>query len=291
MNTVRIAVNICTYKRATYIQEILKKIKESLFFFYDSKTDYLDSLYVYVIDNACELNEIDSTHIKIKHNPKGNVGGAGGYQYGIELIRVSNIDFTHVVFMDDDVEFEISCFYKLFDYLRTVDKNNADRPVAGRMLRMDNRDIQYTAGEIWNRGEIQHIGFNKPMHEVNKELDVEADTGAEYGGWWFCCFPYSFVKENDIMPFFIHCDDVEYGLRCGKRPVIVKGVQVWHETFEYRQTPIMCYYDTRNPMFVNEKYQLLGDPLDVLMHWKFSEMSTQTSLSLQATQEVQRLRL
>ena len=71
-----------------------------------------------------------------------------------------------------------------------------------------------------------------------------------------------------MLPFFIHCDDVEYGLRCGRPPIIIKGVQVWHETFEHRQTPIMLYYDTRNPLFVNEVYGLDEDRQAVLDKWK-----------------------
>lgn len=158
-------------------------------------------LQVYIIDNACELEESDSEFIHLIHNPRGNVGGSGGYQYGIEVIRNAGKDFTNVVFMDDDVEFDISCFYKLFDFLQMVDKENADRPVAGRMFRMDNRQIQYTAAEIWNAGNIRHVGLNKSIEEIQKEPDVEWNSGAEYGGWWFCCFPYEFVRENDVLPF------------------------------------------------------------------------------------------
>ncbi len=268
MNKVCIAVNICTYKREKYIRRILECFQKSLFFDGEERTDYLGALYIYVIDNACELPETESEHIKLKHNPQGNTGGSGGYQYGIELIRSSALPFTHVVFMDDDVEFEISCFYKLFDFLSRVDGENARRPVAGRMFRLDNRRIQSTAGEVWNSGKIVHIGQNKTAEEVEGEEEVNYASGAEYGGWWFCCFPYDFVKENDIMPFFIHCDDVEYGLRCGRSPVIIKGVQVWHETFEYRQTPIICYYDTRNTLFVNEKFRLNDNASNVLSDWK-----------------------
>ena len=142
MNRVSIAVNICTYKREKYIKKITDKIEVSLFCRNDVKSRYFGFLQVYIIDNACELEESDSEFIHLIHNPRGNVGGSGGYQYGIEVIRNAGKDFTHVVFMDDDVEFDISCFYKLFDFLQMVDKENADRPLAGRMFRMDNRQIQ-----------------------------------------------------------------------------------------------------------------------------------------------------
>lgn len=268
MRKVCIALNICTYKREENIRQILKKLQNSFFFEKEEEPCYLGGLSVFIVDNAGEIAESEAENIQLKHNPLGNTGGSGGYQYGIDLIRRSGIEFTHVIFMDDDVNFEIECFYKLYDFLQTVDNENADRPVAGRMIRMECPDVQYTAAEIWNAGKIKHIGQDKSLCEIEFEPVVEYNAGADYGGWWFCCYPYSFVKENDIMPFFLHCDDVEYGLRCGKPPIILKDVQVWHENFENHRTPIICYYDTRNPLFVNEKYGLQPEPCKVLADWK-----------------------
>ena len=74
--------------------------------------------------------------------------------------------------------------------------------------------------------------------------------------------------KNDILPFFIHCDDAEYGLRHGGRPIVINGIQVWHETFEKRQTPLILYYDTRNSLFVNQIYGFLPEWKTVLEDWK-----------------------
>ena len=62
--------------------------------------------------------------------------------------------------------------------------------------------------------------------------------------------------KNEPMPFFLHCDDVEYGLRHGGTPIILNGIQVWHEVAQYRQSPIMTYYDWRNSLFVNAELGL-----------------------------------
>ena len=94
------------------------------------------------------------------------------------------------------------------------------------------------------------------------------DADADYGGWWFCCYPYDFIKGNDIIPFFLHCDDAEYGLRYGKKPITIEGVQVWHETWEKKMKPTMLYYDTRNTLIVNEIYHLLPEYEQVLSEWK-----------------------
>lgn len=68
--------------------------------------------------------------------------------------------FTHVIFMDDDVAFDINEFFiccLIFSF--QVDEENRDRPVAGRMFCMDRPNIQYTAAEKWNGGNISHVEF------------------------------------------------------------------------------------------------------------------------------------
>ena len=52
---------------------------------------------------------------------------------------------------------------------------------------------------------------SRDVYKRQTQGRVIYDADADYGGWWFCCFPYVFVQENDVLPFFIHCDDVEYG--------------------------------------------------------------------------------
>ena len=80
--------------------------------------------------------------------------------------------------------------------------------------------------------------------------DMNGPRG-EYSGWWFACYPMSFVRENLPLPFFLHCDDVEYGLRWGQPPLVLNGIQVWHQAAEHRRSPMVSYYDLRNTMIVN----------------------------------------
>ena len=264
-NEVKIALNICTYQREEYIHRNLSLLRASYFFDW-RKTDYYGKLHIFIVDNARQLKirEDDYTHLVYNKN----TGGSGGFQRGIEEIRKQE-GFTHVIFMDDDVVFDINSFYLLFDFLTQVDEENRDRPVAGRMFCMDNRYIQYTAAEKWNGGDISHVEFWRDVRQTGYAPGkVIYDVDADYGGWWFCCYPCAFVQENDVLPFFIHCDDVEYGLRCGKKPVIIEGVQVWHETYDKRMTPLMQYYDMRNPLFVNQLYGFLPEPLQLLQQWK-----------------------
>ncbi len=253
MNRVKLALNICTYKREDYIKNNLKLLLSSRFFDQEDQ-EYYGCLEIFVVDNASEL-VLDEKHEKLHLIKNRNTGGSGGFQRGIEEIRKYD-NFTHVIFMDDDVTFELSCFYILYNFLKNVDEDNSDRPIAGRMLDKDNPNIQWTAAEKWNDGDIQHVEFLRDITDSSNPYipgKTILDADAEYGGFWLCCYPYNYVKENDILPFFIHCDDAEYGLRCGKTPIIIEGVHVWHETWEKKMSNANLYYDLRNCFILNKK--------------------------------------
>ncbi|MCM1500811.1 MAG: glycosyltransferase family 2 protein [Clostridium sp.] len=269
MNDVRIALIICTYHRKEFVDANIAQLLASNFFDHEDKK-YFSRLYIYVVDNGFDFEPQNGPYLYIVRNSK-NTGGSGGFQRGLEEVRRSDVKFTHVIFMDDDVRFETESFYILYDYLLQIAVSDWDRPVAGRMLCMDKPNIQYTAAEIWNGGKIKHIEHMRDLSVFPFERGkVERDSGADYGGWWFCCYPMSFTESNDIMPFFLHCDDVEYGLRCGKSPIIIEGVHVWHETYEKRISPLMLYYDTRNPLFVNQIHGTGASPEFIFAEWKIT---------------------
>lgn len=267
-NVPKLGLIICTYHREQALYRNLKTICDSEFF--DSKSDLYGKLYVYIVDNASELPGMDQYHIRLYHNE--NTGGSGGFTRGIEEIRREQrkTEISNVIFMDDDVELLAETLYRLYALLSIADGEYYDSVVAGRMFRLDQREIQYTAAEIWNKGYIRHVGWNTDMSSTDHLLQMNDNDGAEYGGWWFCCFPMQFVMENDPVQFFIHCDDVEYGLRYGKKPIILNGIQVWHETYEKRQSPVMAYYDTRNPMIVNAMHGLFEKEDDYMNFWRNS---------------------
>ncbi len=257
---VRLGVIICTYKRKEHIDRNITKLLESLFFRKDSVL--YGGLRLCVVDNGSELKEVDSENFCVVRNP--NTGGSGGFTKGMDLL--DREDITNVVLMDDDVSFFMETFYRLYALLSFYKEQFFGDVIAGRMFRLDVPHIQYSACEIWNRGRIGHIGFQCDMTQEENLCAVNECNG-EYAGWWFACYPIEYIKNNRPLPFFLHCDDVEFGLRYGKRPVIYNGIQVWHETYEYRQTPLICYYDTRNPLFVNSMYDMF-DAEEAYRQWK-----------------------
>lgn len=260
-NDIELGIIICTYKRDEYIKHNLRQLYESEFF--NTSSPLYGRMKICVVDNASELPLYDDNNICIIHNV--NNGGAGGFTKGIEYFRTIP-GITNVVFMDDDVEFVNETFYRLYSLLSLLKPEYADDVIQGRMFRLDNRSVQYTAGEIWNYGDIRHVGFDKDMSDRSCLKDMNTSYG-EYAGWWLACYPVNFIKKNLPIPFFLHCDDVEYGIRCARRLIILNGINVWHETYEYRVTPTIIYYDIRNTLFVNHMHNMFDANL-AIQSWK-----------------------
>ena len=262
---ISLSLVICTYKRKESLEENLDHIR---------KDPELRKLFqekrfiVRVVDNAKELS--DSYGKGIRVYPNENTGGSGGFSRGMEeSVKEKELYQTsHVILMDDDVKLQVESLHRLYALLSHIRPKYAQEPVAGRMFRLDRREIQYTAAEIWNGGDLRHIGWNHDMTMKKNLPSMNNNEGAEYGGWWFACYPIEYVEKNRPLPFFLHCDDVEYGLRHGGTPIILNGIQVWHETYEYRQSPVTAYYDTRNTLIVNAMIGKLPPKEIVLGEWK-----------------------
>lgn len=256
---------ICTYKREEQLKHNIEKILQSKF--WDEESELYHKLFVRVVDNASELQLPVDDNFKLYHNP--NTGGSGGFTRGIVETQKDKDKFntTHIILMDDDVGFEIETLYRIHALLSYIKPDYENEVIAGRMFRQDDKKIQYTASEIWNGGNIIHCGANLDCNVWEDLKNINEQRG-EYTGWWLAVFPYEFTVDNLPLPFFLHCDDVEYGLRHGGQPIVLNGIQVWHETYEYRQSPVIAYYDYRNTLIVNAMYGLLPKKEEMLHQWK-----------------------
>ena len=258
---ISLSLVICTYRRKEHVERNLEKLRKSSFF---RMMTQKNRFVVRVVDNGKELPDTYGEGIKVYANE--NTGGSGGFSRGMDesVNERDRYETTHVVLMDDDVELQTESLWRLYALLTYIRPEYRREPVAGRMFRLDRREVQYTAAEIWNGGDIRHIGFNLDMTRPENLASLNDNEGAEYGGWWFACYPMEFVEKNRPLPFFLHCDDVEYGLRHGGTPIVLNGIQVWHETYEYRQSPVIAYYDTRNALIVNALYVQNQNKKDVI---------------------------
>lgn len=130
-----------------------------------------------------------------------------------------------------------------------------ERIIGGAMLRSDYTFVQQESGGSYQGGRIQPIHAGMDLRRTENVLLNERNERADYNAWWYCCIPVSVIKKKGFpLPVFLHCDDVEYGLRTGTEPIRMNGICVWHDAFEHKRPSVNEYYDVRNTLIVNGLY-------------------------------------
>lgn len=115
--------------------------------------------------------------------------------------------------------------------------------------------VQQESGGSYQNGKIRSLHRGLDLREAENIWCNEKDERADYNAWWYCCIPISVIREKGFpLPVFLHCDDVEYGLRSGREPIRMNGICVWHDAFEQKRPSVNEYYDVRNALIVNGLY-------------------------------------
>ena len=120
------------------------------------------------------------------------------------------------------------------------------------MLRLDQQYKQVEAGAVWNGGYLLSLKRDLDLRICEECLYNEVEEYAEFNAWWYCCFPISIVRPDNLpLPIFIRGDDLEYGLRNMKKLILMNGICVWHEPFENKYSSFLEYYIMRNQLIDN----------------------------------------
>lgn len=246
--SVRIALGITTYKREEALRKTLNMLGRDVFV----PGSLLNGrLGVIVADNGGTLREGTSRDGNMRIVQNRNLGGAGGFTR-IMMEAVKDSSFTHVLLADDDATLSPMSLERTFVFLSMLRQEHFDLTVGGALLREDIPWLQYEAGACWKGGPMEIHGHGLDLRRVADVISNGADTRTiDYAGWWYCCIPVLRIRQIGLpLPVFIHRDDVEYGLRCGKVTTL-PGVCVWHEAFELKMSGTSEYYDVRNTAITN----------------------------------------
>ena len=251
---INLAADICTYRREAYVERNLRVLKKAILD--NPESPLYRHLYVLISDNAGTLKPelADGEYIRI--TPNKNVGGVGGFTRGIiEAKKIQKArDISHVLLMDDDALLEPAALETNYIFLTLLKKEYRSHLIGGAILRLDRPYMQYESGALWNRGDILALRHFVDLREPeNLLINEQEEEAAEYTGWWYTCIPLAEIDSDNLpLPLFIHRDDVEYGLRLGKKKFIfLNGICVWHEAFENKMAGPLEYYDIRNLAIVN----------------------------------------
>lgn len=257
---VNIGIDICTYKREGYVFQNLRRLFENIFT--QPELEVSHHSHIFLIDNGrslCNGRRVNELAAKMKDKidiiQNMNAGGAGGFTRGmIEIMnRKEKEGYSHVLLMDDDAIIQPDLLVRLYGFLTVLKEEWKDMTVGGTLLRQENQRYSFSAGEWWEKGKTtpnQYYNFDLTYYESGVDHFVleAANEHKLYSGWWCCCYSLNVVREDNLpFQFFVHHDDIEYGIR--NRDVgitFLNGICVWHRDVRGAMPGIMSYYDMRN---------------------------------------------
>lgn len=254
---VELALSTTTFKKESYITHNIDLVREQILGGDEAISQHFR---MYVIDNGRTLDAAALSGDGVTVYPNRNVGGAGGFAYGMLLAQEQ--DVTHVLLMDDDVEVSPESIKRTYNLLTIVNDEYADAFVSGAMMNYDESDIHWE-----NLGFMTYNGVCKSLKPIFRMSllhdcatceafepaeDLYPDTKQRYAAWWYCCIPVSTIRENGMpLPLFVRFDDAEYGLRCKPRFMTLNGICIWHLAFFMRYNAAQERYQTaRNGLVI-----------------------------------------
>ena len=248
---VELVLSTTTFKKETYITHNIELVREKIL---ESQDDIAKHFRMFVIDNGSTLDAEKLSGNGVTVFPNRNVGGSGGFAYG--MIRALEAgDITNILLMDDDVEVSPESIKRTYQLLRILNNEYAEAFISGAMMNHDEPDVHWedvgymTARGIYRsykpvlRMSVLHDCLvNETFHPATEAFE---DLGQRYAAWWYCCIPISVIKKNGMpLPFFVRFDDAEYGLRCKPKFVTLNGICIWHDAFFMRYNAGVERYQT-----------------------------------------------
>ena len=249
VNRVDLALSTTTFKNEKYIIPNIDLVKTGI-----SKEDgpIHDHFHMFVVDNGQTLDSAALSDELVTVLPNPNTGGSGGFARGMMAATETPGQFTHIILMDDDVSIMPESLIRTFNLLSLAKGKYKDAFINGAMLSMEDptrqfEDVSYVASSGAYRRVKEDLNVGKLSDILeNERTNVEVDQA--YGAWWYSCIPVKAIEKNGLpMPFFIRCDDVEFGMRNKPVYMTMNCICVWHASFEGRfRASVDCYQYFRN---------------------------------------------
>lgn len=260
LHDVHIACDICTFRREKYLLHNLQLLNENIL--NNPGSSVYGHMDVFVVDNGKTLKkeDVETDHIHLFANM--NAGGSGGFARGlIEInLKKEELGLTHMIFMDDDAKMETDALVRTYALLSYIDKDWEKACISGAMLREDIPYASHESGSHWTGMDPWTRYFGLDLRTRENVIMNETMDDPDYAAWWYACYPLSVAHLDNLpLPFFIHNDDTEYGLRNQNGFILMNGICVWCPGFENKRASSLSYYDIRNCMIVNALYREDGN--------------------------------
>lgn len=244
INPVRLALSTTTFNNEKYILPNIELVKRGIA---EEGGAVADNFHMFVVDNGRTLDAEGLSDSIVTVIPNPNTGGAGGFARGMMAATEEGSTFTHVLLMDDDVSIMPESLIRTYNLLALAQGAYRNAFINGAMLSLEQPVRMFEDVSVVDRtGVYRKIKPDFDMGEIADMLENERENvelEQVYGAWWYSCIPLSAVRENGLpMPFFIRCDDIEFGLRNKPVYMTMNGICVWHASFEGRFRPSVDWY-------------------------------------------------
>jgi GT2 family glycosyltransferase len=252
----KLAIVSCTFKREAYIANTIAKLEA----FLNENKALRDKMHFFVIDNGKTLDA--GTHYNYTEIiPNINAGGAGGFTRGMMEAVKSDAGYTRILLMDDDIDVLPESIFRTFQISNYLRDEYRDASISGAMMSIFAKHWLFEALAVQNEFWCRPVYANMDVFRIGDVMKIDSiqddlfsdEKKKVHAAWWYNCFPVSCVEEKGLaLPFFIRCDDMEFGWRHqGKHIITMNGIGVWHEPFEWKTSQITRYfYGVRNAFII-----------------------------------------
>lgn len=254
IRNVELALSTTTFKKEDFITHNINEVRKRIV---ESDELIASHFRMYVVDNGSTLDAKKLSSKNITVFPNANVGGSGGFAFGM-IKALEQGDVTNILLMDDDVEVSPESIIRTFNLLSIANDEYSEAFVSGAMMNYDEPDQHWEdTGHMTVNG--NYLPDKPPLRvsaldeaisceTFSYDADVFPDLKQQYAGWWYCCIPMSTVRRIGLpLPFFVRFDDAEYALRAKPKFITMNGICVWHLVFFMRYSAAVERYQvTRN---------------------------------------------
>jgi galactofuranosylgalactofuranosylrhamnosyl-N-acetylglucosaminyl-diphospho-decaprenol beta-1,5/1,6-galactofuranosyltransferase len=246
LREVLLGIGLCTFNREAMLAANLRRLVQSSYYRWASPR-------IVIVNQGKRFDSADmavlmaSERGRIKVIEQANLGGAGGFTRAAMEI-VGGGQCSHVLFMDDDIEFDPEVLVTTHAFAA---RTTAATVIGGAMVDLFRPTIMYEAGAVIDAKNIlRAVLHNRPLDHPAILDDLAREMPCHFSGWWYCAIPASMFRQHGLpLPIFIRGDDMEYGTRLMSRGVLTVSlppIAVWHEPFYAKAPGWQLYYDLRN---------------------------------------------
>ncbi len=263
VHDVSLSIGLCTFNREPFLARTLEALVQQR-----KKTPAIEAIWV--INQGASfsdpdlLENADLDFVNVLEQP--NLGGCGGFTRSmLESIQTENAA-THHVLMDDDIVLDPRMLERIALFLGYGDDALA---LGGQMLELETPTRLWEAGgrlhPLWF---VESIGQHLQMDTAEGLALFDETPAIDFNAWWFCIVPTEVIRTIGLPPpLFIRGDDIEYGCRMsavGVKTIPLPGCVVWHESFAYKNSDWLSYYNLRNRILLGILHPDTLPPPDTL---------------------------